>query len=61
MLAKLDAFTTGRKTYFFAFAGAAVLVSVYFGWVPEELGNQVLALLGFAGLAALRAGVANAE
>ena len=61
MLAKIDALLDGRKTYLAAFAGSAVLVSVYFGWVPEELGNQILALLGFAGLAALRAGVANAE
>lgn len=55
MLAKIDKFLRGKKTYFAALAGAVVLVSVYSGWIPEELGNQILALLGFAGLAALRA------
>ena len=55
MLAKIDKLLSGRKTYLAAYAGSAVLVSVYFGWLDAELGNQVLALLGFAGLAALRA------
>ena len=55
MLAKIDALLSGRKTYLAAFAGAAVLVAVFQGWLDAELGNQLLVLFGFAGMAALRA------
>ncbi len=54
-MVKLQAFLNGKKTFLMAFAGAATLVSVYFGWLEADLGNQLLALFGFAGLAALRA------
>ena len=52
---KIQAFLAGKKTFAVAVVGAAVLVSVFQGWLDAELGNQLLALLGFAGLAALRA------
>lgn len=55
MLTTIQTFLEGKKTYLSAVGGAAVLVAVYFGYVDAEIGNQVLVLLGFAGLAALRA------
>lgn len=55
MLAKIDALLKGKKTFAAAFAGAITLVAVYFGALDADLGNQLLALFGFAGLAALRA------
>lgn len=55
MLAKVDAFFVGKKTYIFSVAGVVVLVAVYQGYLDTELGNQLLVLFGFGGIAALRA------
>ena len=55
MLTTIQTFLNGKKTYISAVAGAAVLIAVYQGYIDAEIGNQVLVLLGFAGLAALRA------
>lgn len=45
----------GKKTYIFAVLGAAVQGAVFAGMIEQETANQFLALLGFGGMAALRA------
>ena len=48
-------FLNGKKTYIVAAAGAVIQGLVFAGIITQEQANQVLALLGFAGFAALRA------
>lgn len=45
----------GKKTYIFAVLGAGVQGAVFAGLMDQETANKVLALLGFGGMAALRA------
>lgn len=47
----------GRKTYLVAVAAAIYLIGGDIGWWPQN--DQVLTLLGFGGLAALRAGMSK--
>jgi len=46
---------SGYRTYIFAAAGAAVVFCLLMGWVDNETADMLLAVLGFGGLAALRA------
>ena len=47
----------GKKTYALAFLGALLTFAHLMGWLDMGAYNQLMALLGFGGLAALRAGV----
>lgn len=48
-------FLKGKKTYLLAAAGAVVAVLAWSGVIDFETANKILAILGFGGLAALRA------
>ena len=48
---------TGYKTYIIAFVGIVVAGSMSLGYIDLTLGNTVLTLLGFGGIATLRAAV----
>lgn len=50
-------FLSGKKTYIFALLGALTVLSAYLGYVDSDTANVVLGLLGFGGLASLRAAV----
>lgn len=52
---KVMEFLSGKKTYIVAAAGAVIQGLAFSGTISQEQANQVLALLGFAGFAALRA------
>lgn len=45
----------GYRTYLCAAAGAGVVFALLMGWVDEQTANMLMAILGFGGLAALRA------
>ena len=49
----------GYKTYIVAVCMGLVVAAQYAGLVPQEAVDQVYALLGALGLAALRAGVSK--
>lgn len=48
-------FFEGKKTYFASAAGAIVVGLVFGGILTEEQATPILAFLGFAGIAGLRA------
>ena len=48
---------SGYKTYLCAAAGVAILVVNALGFIPDHTRDELLNLVGFAGLAALRAAV----
>lgn len=45
----------GYKTYICSALGALIVGGFFMGWVDQGTANMLLALLGFGGLAALRA------
>jgi hypothetical protein len=47
----------GYKTYLAAAAGAATVAAFFLGFIDASTSNMLLALLGFGGLAALRAAI----
>lgn len=46
---------SGYRTYICAALGAATTGAFFLGWIDQQTASMVLALLGFGGLAALRA------
>ena len=50
-------FLKGKKTYILSALGAVIAFAYFMGWVDYQIAEQLLALLGFCSLAALRAGV----
>jgi hypothetical protein len=59
MLNKIKNFTAGYKTYFIALIAVLVNFAVYMNWLTVDQLTQVNAILGFLGIAAVRAGVAK--
>jgi len=49
----------GKKTYVVAVLLGLAAVAHMAGWIPETMYNELAGLLGAAGLATLRSGVAN--
>lgn len=50
-------FLRGKKTYLFAGLGALLTLGHLLGWVNLEVYQELMALLGFGSVAALRAGM----
>jgi hypothetical protein len=56
---KISSILSGRKTYIIAFIAIVVNFAVYMNWLTVDQLTQVNAVLGFLGIAAVRAGVAK--
>lgn len=54
-------FLSGQKTYLTAGSGAFVTLAYGLGYIDTETATTLLSLLGFGGLAAMRAGAKKAE
>lgn len=54
-------FLSGQKTYLTAGSGAFVTLAYGLGYIDGETATTLLSLLGFGGLAAMRAGAKKAE
>lgn len=54
-------FLPGKKTYIQAGLGAVVTIAWALGVIPDQLAIMALGVLGFGGLAAMRAGAKKAE
>ena len=50
-------FLKGKRTYIFAGLGAIVVFCYWMTWIDYIIAEQLVAMLGFGGLAALRAGI----
>jgi hypothetical protein len=51
----------GKKTYIVTILAGLVLAGYLLGWLDEKTTDALLVMLGFGGLAALRAGVRKVE
>lgn len=49
-------FLQGKKTYILGCVGLVVIGLYYFGYIPAEVANPILAAVGFGGLITLKAG-----
>jgi len=56
MILNIIEYLRGKKTYIFAALGAIVVFAKLIGWIDDVTMNVLLGLLGFGGLAALKAG-----
>jgi hypothetical protein len=50
-------FLKGKKTYILAAAGGVIIFGYILGWIDSTVANVLLGLLGFGGLATLRAAI----
>lgn len=52
---KFISFLRGKKTFLFSACGIVIVGAYGMGYIPEALANQLMFLIGFSGMASLRA------
>jgi membrane protein required for beta-lactamase induction len=60
-LAAFKVWLRGKKTYIIALLGGLTVVAWLLGWIPTDLAEKLLALLGFGGVLSLRAAVGKLD